>query len=235
MARSYVASEIIALPKMTASEAVVLATALQTSFESRKETLGQDATLMTPTQVRAMARLVTARTTLEQSLTPSDADTQAAKQADSALDEAWGAFHDWMRGWNRLSLLSAAEQERLQALYRSLFGDGLRFLNFSYRSQWQASKARLDVLADELNRQLLSTLGGLPFGTQLLEAHRIYGEALGITKDSSASVTPEVREQFNTLQAALRDYVLKVQAAVEPDDAASQAHAQALLQPLLSW
>lgn len=235
MARSYAPTDMVSLPTLSAAEAVVIATSLKSAFASRQKALEPDGEALAPSVVKAMTRMGTACAALEQALTPESVDTQAAKQADSVMDEVWGAFHDWLRGWNRLTLLSAAEQERVQALYRTVFGEGLRFLNYSYKTQWQASRARLEVLADELNRQLLTQLGGLPFGTRLVEAHRAYGEALGITKETQEEPSTEVRECFMTLLAALRDYVLKVQATVEPDDAASQTQAQALLQPLLTW
>ena len=235
MSRSYAAADIIQLPVLSASDAVVLSTQLKSALEATVKTEDSDASALPPSLLRAMDRLTCATTDLETSLAPTPTDPTEARAADSLLDDTWGAFHDWLRGWNRLSLPGQDETERLQGLYRALFADGLRFLQLSYKNQWQASKSRLDILAEEVNRQLLAGLGGTLFGVRLVEAHQRYGEVLGITNSTGQERAPEVREKLNALLLALRDYVLKVQATVEPEDAGTQAQAEALLKPLVDW
>jgi len=233
MARTYTIQDMVALPKLSSSDAVVLATQLGTAFVELERLATQSAPLPQNLQ-RAFARMEAARETLEAALAPIPYNSQAARAADGALDDAWGACSDWLTGWARLPLSRQPLANEIAELHRTLFGDGLRFLLLAYRNQWQESKSRLEILNQEPNRAILARLGGEAFLSHLLEAQSAYGEALGIT--TPVLVTPpEIREYLAALQLALKDYVLKVQATIEPDDSSTAERAETLLNPLLTW
>jgi len=234
MSRSYTNLEMITLPTVSASDQVVLVTRLGTAYHNQRASLAQQGEALPSGVVKAMTRLETAGGDLANELQPTGTDSKAAVSADSAVDDAWGALRDWLTGWTRLPAARVPNAEHLAALYRVLFGDGgLSFLTLSYENEWQQSQARIDAMAQERYRGLIAVLGGVPFMETLLEAQTAYGQVLGITSSSAAAAA--VREKMLAAQEALRDYVLKVRALVEPDDDATEALAGALLEPLTSW
>ena len=78
-------------------------------------------------------------------------------------------------------------------------------------------------------------LGGALVLQQLRDAHREYGEALGITVEGQEVATAGVREPLNEFTDALRAYVLAVAAHADPKDEVSIELTNALLAPLYRW
>jgi hypothetical protein len=79
------------------------------------------------------------------------------------------------------------------------------------------------------------SLGGGPILDQLGKAHAAYGKALGITFAKATPESPAIRDGLDTLQDAMRRYVVRVVATVERDDSASEAFAAKLLAPIEEW
>jgi hypothetical protein len=110
-------------------------------------------------------------------------------------------------------------------------------LNLPFREEWVASQSRIArIQADNLDRSI-AQLGGATILDALERAHAEYGHALGITEGSGADPSPPIslRELVSAFQTALRAYVVRVVATVEPDDEVSEQLAAYLLKPLVDW
>jgi hypothetical protein len=70
---------------------------------------------------------------------------------------------------------------------------------------------------------------------QLRDAHKEYGEALGITAEGQDIATANIKEPLKDFTDALRAYVLAVAAHADPKDEASGELTDALLAPLYRW
>lgn len=125
--------------------------------------------------------------------------------------------------------------DRAKLLMELVYPDALGFTKLPYRIEWQESKVRIDAIRREGHEKTFKVLGGTAFFDAITEAHDAYGTTLGITAPLSVEATKKVRERLDGALAALRDYVNRVSAHAEPDDAESQALADALLQPLTVW
>jgi hypothetical protein len=79
-------------------------------------------------------------------------------------------------------------------------------------------------------------LGAAPIVKRLRDAHKEYGEALGVTSASKVvAANANLRDVLDEFSAALRHYIVCVAASVRTKDAKSAALAEALLAPVQNW
>ncbi|WP_437573809.1 hypothetical protein [Sorangium sp. So ce887] len=236
MARSFTSQDLIALPRLSVAEAVVLATQLLTTAEARQKELRLKE-LPVPI-ARSKGRLAAARDALEAATRPQGAAASASSKpkADRAIDNAWSAAYDWLSGWCRLPPERNPHREEAMSLHSLVFKDGLCFIKLPYRIEWKESKDRLDAIAAARHEKTFKKLGGEAFLANIQEAHDAYGRALHITAPKpEGAPAADVRGAFLALLAALRDYATRVAAYAEPDEPGSEALSAALLEPLATW
>lgn len=234
MTRWTTENEIVQLPIMSAADAVALGTALETRARAAPGPLPSsiDSGLGDMcASCRALALAVQAR------LQDESTDSQRRVTADRVLDSVWGATESWCRGFLRLPLTVQTEPfvESAQTLADTLFADGLKFTQLRFRVQWFESQNRLDLI-DKLGlEQQFEMLGGRIYLYMLREAHREYGDVLGITDRDDPVALPSVRDALDRFRSDLRRYVVRVMAHVEPAQPATRELADDLLAPLNHW
>ncbi len=232
MARQFLLSDMVQLPKLDAASAVTLVHQLLTLAAQHKKL---------PTGIEKARKLLAARhkevqAGLSERLAGAVGDPRRARLADQWEDQAFSALYDLLAGHSKLP-----DSEPSAAVARSalatVFPDGLRFTQLTYAQQWAEANARLERIAADGLEPLLRQLGGEPFLRNLKKAHREYGEALGVTSPRAAVAAPAapVREPLQRLQAALRQYVLQLIAYVNEDEPTTVELAEALLTPLTEW
>jgi hypothetical protein len=224
MPPSFQAVDLIRLPKLSMAEAVALAAALVARADASEP--------LSAATGKALARMRVALSKLRAHASDSaePPGEGAARDADRDLDAAWAAAFAWCSGWTKLPYPSSSVT-RADGLYRTLFAEGLKFTQYRYKVQWIESQARLEVIDAQGLDQHFAALGGTEILDALRRAHARYGQVLGITsagpKDAGA-----VGERLAELGNEMSGYVLQVLASVDPDDRASQATADRLLEPL---
>ena len=227
MSRSYTATDVIDLPRMTAASAHALGTAMLAAaleFGAPK-----------PAK-RALERLSVSFAELNAAmvaLARKKKHSPEVIQADRVIDDCWGAFHAWLGGWKRLP--GAPNALRAASVHDAVFLDGMGFILLPYAEEWSESGIRLQRLGEGDHEKVVADLGGKEFVVRLRAAHKTYGELLGITSAGTAS-DPTVgtrRPQLAAFGEVLRAYVLKVAAFADADDPASEALVANLLLPLV--
>lgn len=230
--RSYEAEEMVRLPRLTAADAIALATALATRAEAM--------TGLPPSITRELGRMRQRLNTLRQG---AETRVQERSESDSkdvwnrALDAAWAATRSWCKGWGLLPLAEHASQaasaRKLEAM---LFPDGLRFTLLPYREQWVESQARLGLIEKEGLAAIFAALGGQAFLDCVRKTHDDFGRALGLTQVAEPPASGSiVRDGRDELKASMRRYIMQVTAHADPDDPASVALADDLLLPVTTW
>lgn len=225
--RSYAAQDVISLPTLSAAGAVALGQGLLTAAKAQPA-------LPTLIATRRGA-LEVAHQALHQAVShkpPSPVDPSRTRSADIAEDNAWGAFHDWLFGWTKVK---QADADAARDMYAALFPTRLKFTKLPYQLEWAEADTRLTRISSAAYEPIIEKLGGKIILQQLRDAHREYGQALGITAEVEDSSTAGVKEPLREFTATLRAYVLAVAAHADPKDEASVALTDALLAPLHRW
>lgn len=150
------------------------------------------------------------------------------------VDGVLSGMFDWLYGWSKLPNEPQAKVAR--SLLAELFPKGLKFTQLPYKLEWSQVEARIVRIDARGLDTKIRQLGGAPFLTQLRKAHKEYGEALGITGVLAVEEPAAgVRDAYDNFLIALRNYVLKVAAHVEPDEPETGELAAILLAPLHAW
>jgi hypothetical protein len=222
----------VRLPRLTAAEAIALATALRTRAEARAE--------LPRSIARELGRM---RQRLDALRQGAETRVQVRSESDSkdewnrALDAAWAALRWWCKGWALLRhpdhASQAASARKLEAV---LFPDGLRFTLLPYREQWVESQARLGLVEKDGLTGIFVELGGLAFLDGVRMAHDDFGRALGLTEVAEPPPSGSIlRDGRDELKASMRRYIMQVSAHADPEDPASIALADDLLLPVTTW
>lgn len=227
MTHAFQAINLVGLPKLSAAEAEALAAALVARAE--------DSGPLAPAVARALARMRGALDKVRahgQSDAPAGDSTVTAHEADRDLDAAWAAAFAWCSGWTKLPYESSSVSKADQ-VYRLLFSEGLKFIQYRYKVEWIESQARMEVIDAQGLEAHFAALGGTEILETLRRAHERYGQALGITGPRTAPAGA-MAENLARLVAETRQYVLQVLASADPDDSATQEAADRLLEPLIA-
>lgn len=229
--RDISAKSLIVLPRLSAAETVVLITMTNSAADAFIQQYGP----LPPIIERPRKRLISALSALSALVSPtSDADSPAAVTADRRLDRAWSALMDFLSGWQKLPVSKHPNPARGAHLFDLLFSKGLAFTKIRFKLQWQESQARLDAFDKENHETTLVQLGGKVFLDELREAHTAYGQVLGVTVPAPEE-EKKVREAMEAAHDVLRDYLAKIEAFRDPEEAGSDAMADALVEPVMSW
>src|SRR6185295_16689481 len=104
------------------------------------------------------------------------------------------------------------------------------------KAEWAESDTRLRLIDGQGLGAAIERLGGAPILDRLRDAHRRYGEALGITTASEpAAAVANLRTLLAAFADALRHYIVRVVASVRKGQPATAAFARELLAPIENW
>lgn len=235
MTRELTVENAITLPRLDATSAVAL---------------GQEI-LLTGKQIKTLpkfisntfARLETDHQALQKAMQASlgagnSINTNQAREADRAEDNAVAALFDFLAAWARLPE-TLTESSDANHLIRVLFPQGLKFLNLSYKLEWAEVEARLARIKQDKLDEIIKQLGGAPFLKHLQTVHATYGQVLGMTSlkanEEDLTTTAVVREPFQRFLATLRSYVLKVLAYQDETQPDTFELSEQLLRPINEW
>ncbi|HEU4536130.1 MAG TPA: DUF6261 family protein [Polyangiaceae bacterium] len=234
--RSYSALSLVALPRLSAADAVALGARLVAAARAQAglppsigKALGRfEASLGALREARRLLRETQA------------ADPRVAAAADARLDAGWAGFHSFLQGWARLPVPGKVDAQVAWArrLLDDVYPEGLGFTQVRYVTEWAESQKRLDRLAEPEVAALVAALGGEAFVEAIRDAFDAYGEALEMTtRRAEIKATLTLREPLEEVTTALRKYVLHVTSFADAgeDDAAAIALSDALLAPLVAW
>lgn len=226
MSRTFDAIDLVALPRLSAAEAIALASALV----SRAHALAP-----LPMAIgRSLGRLEGALDALRQAvrMRMGDGDDKGVviQVVDRVLDSAWTSSYVWCNSWRRLPGQPDinAKAERLHSV---LYANGLPVTERQHKVQWLESQARLDLIEEYDLEPVFRELGGQVILDTIRSAHNRYGQLLGLI-EAGARPALTVGERLRALVETLRRYVIRAAAHVEPDDPASVELACGLLEPL---
>lgn len=144
---------------------------------------------------------------------------QDVRPLDVQLDRAWAVIESSL---DRYTVLRPSNGNRRRALelHGQLFAEGLGFLKLRYIEQHAESQQRIDLIADEGLREDLDRLVGKEFVDELHAAHKIYGDALGITKPGETPAQAQsLLEPLRAVNRAIGAYALQVLAFAGLDPA----------------
>jgi hypothetical protein len=233
MTRGYTTQDLVALPRLNAREADVLATQLLSAAKATEDA----GSPLPPELSRPLGRLRPASVKLGEVLEPREGDTPVKKKADKLIDTCWKATQKWLDGWRILpGEDNLINRNKAESLFNICFSDGLAFTKFRYPIEWRESGGKLSAIERAGHRQTFTDLGGAVFLSTLEKAQAHYGEVLGITTPPP-DVDPDaaIRPQLDALLEAMRDYVGKVGAYPDPELPGSQELSNRLLRPIVEW
>jgi hypothetical protein len=234
MDRSFEASDMVQLPTIGVAGAIALGTEIATQANAAGKLPSPIARAFITLDASHLVLRDAAKGRLPDA---SLLESASVREADRTLDAAWSSAFDWCTGWSKLPLdINAAKVAIARGLVVSLFSTGLKFTQIAYKLEWSESQTRLDLIEEEKLAASFEALGGETFLKTIKVAHKAYGEALGLTKaKAEAAALPSLREPLDAFLAALRVYVVRVSAHVDPEHAGSAALAKKLLGPVTSW
>lgn len=233
MDRSFEASDMVQLPTIGVAGAIALGTEMATQANAAGKLPAPIARAFVTLDASRFALRDAAKGRLPDA---SLLESASVREADRTLDAAWSSAFDWCTGWSKLPLeTNAAKVAIARVLLVTLFSTGLKFTQIQYKLEWAESQTRLDLIEEEKLGASFEALGGETFLKTIKVAHKAYGEALGLTKAKIDVTLPSLREPLDAFLAALRVYVVRVSAHVDPEHAGSAALAKKLLGPVTSW
>jgi len=230
MSRSFGASDLVTLPRFTVSTALGCAAQVIAATTARTVPATAAGALQELTQCHAALQ----QAAVSQAPQPSG-DGAAGKLADQLLDAAWGGTLDLIHGTLRIPD-EHGRHAHATALRNALYPAGLDFTQLKFIAQWAESDIRLKRV-DEQNLSPHFQALGLGWALDAIRKHHVhYGKVTGATEQQAyTAAPPQVREPFDALVDALRDYVLKVSASVDRKQPATKDMADALLAPLAEF
>lgn len=227
--RQYNPTQLVALPRLKAREALALARALLAVARRHDD--------LPPSVATALDDLEAAAAALAEALGTRDRKaTLSLRDADRVEDNAVGALVDACKAWLRLPPDHAPRHTAAaRACLDVMLEDGtLGFLTFKPMVEHSEVQRRLDALvARGVDAELRAVGLGL-FLDHLLLAHGDYGDACAAStapKEEPAEVAPATAEASESMRA----YVVQVVASVDRRRPATQERADALLEPLRTW
>jgi hypothetical protein len=135
---------------------------------------------------------------------------RSARPADLRVDRAWGAVHARLTAW---SIFPEDDPDRVRSeeIGSRVFPTGLDFLKLPFLAEHAQSERRLRIIEGEELREDLDRLVGEAFMEELLAAHAVYGDVLGITKATEAAVPEQALvEPLRALAQGIVAYALQV-------------------------
>lgn len=239
MKRTFTAIDLVQLPRLDASGAQTLCTEV---LSTAKPILADKAAAKKIPEgvVEAYEDLAHALDTLNGVVATrlplaASADPAREKAADVKVDAIWSGLRDVLIGWSKIP--GIPEAQIASSLRAMLFPNGLKFTQIAFRLEWAQSNTRIVLIKERGLEPQLKKLGAGKILEQLYEAHREYGEVLGITSPAEVAEPdgPTVREALAELMEALRTFVVRVAGMISKRDPKRTELAEQLLAPIKSW
>jgi hypothetical protein len=229
--RSFSASSVVTLPRLSAVSAARLLQELLVAAKAEKKLPASFAADRDELAVAydALHAELAKRLVHEGEMSPRVA------AADRVEDNAFGALHDWLRAIARLPADRHPEAALAAGVLQAIYPTGLGFLAIAPENEWQEAEVRLGVMAEKGHDETIEKLGGSPFLAELEIAHAAYGAALGITAVKAAPEAPAIRATYEAALEVIRAYVLRVTAHVRRSDPSTAELSARLLAPLTTW
>ncbi|APR85724.1 Hypothetical protein A7982_11073 [Minicystis rosea] len=231
MSRSFSATSLVALPRLTAVSTARLIKELLTAAAAEHK--------LPPSIGVDRDELAAAHEALEDELqkriTAGIEETPVVRAADKIEDNAIGALYDFLAAFERLPAERHEEAAEAAVIRQGMFPGGLAFLAIKPHDEWQEVETRIKLMAEKGWDKTIAKLGGKPFLDEVKHAHGGYGEALGLTVVKPVAEAPSLREARDAALDVVRAYVLQVSAHVRRSKPETGALAARLLKPLTEW
>ena len=230
MTRTLESTSVIALPRLDANQAVVLAQQIEAA------TLDENgnARALPEAVTEALGDVTSDRSTLQDVLGP-EAPTGEVRALDKLEDNAIAALILILAGWSRVR--GQFELGDVAAELGAHLGveEGLGFINMRPRDEYGVVDTKLKTITREKLEPKLTQIGLAPLLVHLREVHEQYGKALGMVHSVPVEERPAVRPRLDALTDSLRHYVAAVLGSVQRKKPATKELADALLRPLTTW
>lgn len=153
--------------------------------------------------------------------------------ADGAMGRLHGRLDDYAGLPADRYPLAARAQDILTALFR----DGLAFLKSDFASQWSETEKMLQRIDEEGFTKDIDQIAGPEFLAEVRRIHKLYGEAIGVTRARGKAEVPSLVKPLRDVSGAITGYAIQLVAVImdESADAATRTAARAALLPLDSY
>lgn len=187
-----------------------------------------------PENVRKAAKkLRVATVDLRQAWTSTGHSAPMEKRpADIRVDKAWGALYGRLDAYASLPSGEHKLAKRAAELLDVIYPDGLQFLTLPYNAEWAEGEKRLRLIEDDELEGDIDTLAGPEFLAEVRKAHKIYGEALGVTKAAAEVKRANLVDPLKALGRAITQYALQVIALVDDEKPESVEMVKRALRPI---
>lgn len=161
---------------------------------------------------------------------------ESARETDREADHLHQMHRQWLGAFAGLDVPENVVRPVAQRLHQTWYGEGAFYAASRHEEQWAQTEARIAAVDTQGLAGDYETLGGAIFLTAMRRVHATYGQVTGITAPlPEAPEEAALRPLSDALRRAIKEYVFKVGASVEPDDAESAALAARLLRPYTHW
>jgi hypothetical protein len=187
-----------------------------------------------PENVRKAAKkLRTATVDLRQAWSSSGRSAPMDKRpADIRVDKAWGALYSRLDAYASLPAGEHKRAKRAAELLDVIYPDGLQFLTLPYNAEWAEGEKRLKLIEEDELAEDIDALAGPEFLAEVRKAHRIYGEAIGVTRPAAEAKRANLVDPLRALGRAITQYALQVIAMVDDEKPESIALVKRALRPI---
>jgi len=143
--------------------------------------------------------------------------------ADNAMSRLFGRIE----GYAGLPEDAYPLAARARLLLGTLFPSGLTFLREDYPSQWAETQKRLERIDEENLAAGIDAVAGPEFLGEVRRIHKLYGEAIGVTKARASAPLPNLAIPLRDVGAAIALHALQLVAVCMDEDAPLEARAAA--------
>ncbi|MDC3958505.1 hypothetical protein [Polyangium jinanense] len=229
MTRLLESNSVIALPRLDANQAMVLAQQLTAAALDEKG----DPRPLPEAVEEALGDVKEDRAALQDVLGPqAQGDVRAI---DKLEDNAIAALILILAGWSRVRGQLDLGDIAVEVGTHVGVEDGLGFINMRPRDEYGIVDTKLNTITRENLDGKLEKLGLGPLLAHLREVHEQYGKALGMVHAVPGEERAVVRPRLDALTDSLRHYVTAVLGSVQRKKPATKELADALLRPLTTW
>ncbi|MDC3962060.1 hypothetical protein KEG38_50035 [Polyangium jinanense] len=150
--------------------------------------------------------------------------------ADHAMSRLFGRIEDY----SGLPAETHPHAARAGVLLATLFPTGLSFLKADYASQWAETQKRLDRINEEDLAADIDVVTGPEFLAEVRRIHKLYGEAIGITKARPEITVPSLVLPLREVGDAIVRHALQLVSVCLDEEAPleSRTAARDALRPL---
>lgn len=230
MARILESTAVIALPRLDANQATVLAQQLEAAALDE----AGNTRVLPEAVAEALGDVKTDRAALQDTL-GSEPGPGEVKAIDKLEDNAIAALILILLGWSRVHGQFGLGDVAAEVGAHLGVEDGLAFINLRPRDEYGIVDTKLKTITRENLEPKLDELGLTPLLGHLRAVHEQYGKVLGMVHSVPGEEPAAVRTRLDALTDSLRHYVAAVLGSVQRKKPATKELADALLRPLAEW